>query len=207
MKINLVLIALLIITSCSNKTEVSTGEKDYYSTNFTEWLNKHNLNHDKTIVLNYGLCHYCDNKINQVLINSNCLLNADISFVLATDKNLPTMLDTLIQRYKNRFHHYKSYIKKPVVGEFPRIYEINNRNGKRILTFTEYSSVDFASELNNLCTIRYNKKYILNERAFFKGMPIPGDEEFMMEDKDKGISYENIDFVDKFYLDRNDFIQ
>ncbi|MGJ3235368.1 hypothetical protein [Marivirga sp.] len=207
MRINLFLIAFLLISGCSKKAELSNGDKDMYSTNFTKWVNEHTVKNDKIAVLNYGLCHYCDNKINQVLINSNCLKNNDISFVLATDKNLPTMLDTLNQQYTNRFYHYKNYIKKPVVGEFPRIYEINDRNGKRILTFTEYSSVDFANELDHLCTIRYNKKYIMNERIYYKGMPIPGDEGFMMIDKKNGISYENIDCVDKYYLNRNEIIQ
>src|SRR5690554_6453785 len=104
MRINLIILMLVAAAACTKKPEISSdGKGDIYSKNFTRWVNGQTVENDRIVVLNYGLCHYCDNKINQVLINSNCIANNDVSFVLATDKNLPIMLDTLNRKSTHKF--------------------------------------------------------------------------------------------------------
>ncbi|MGM0579190.1 MAG: hypothetical protein ACQETL_00815 [Bacteroidota bacterium] len=199
-KSNLLIISLVFLFACSsgNKRDENTKE-DAYQINFRKFIEKHNQYYEKYVVLDYGRCHYCDNKVKQALLNMDCLTAREgIAFILYSQKRLPDELEILLDN-KNMFHY--NDVNKPIMMDFPRVYSVaKSKNDQIKINFNWYDAQSFANELESLCARRVSEVYISTFRTKSKGIPIAGSPDFMILSEENGYSYEEVEGVSNAYL-------
>lgn len=197
------LVLMLSLSACStNEQEKETTEKDGYNQNLHAWVKQQEQVYDRYIVMNYGLCNYCDTKIQQAIINFDCLEKQGVAFVICTSKPLPKELQAYSS--ETNFTHYKEGVHKPLLEEFPRIYSVAKNDGDMTTTFNWYDAPGFASEIEKICARKVGRNYIDNYRLDSKGIPIAGSEAFMLPCDTLAHSYEEMNGISARYLSLDD---